>query len=52
MLLSKDTVCNSERLRFFKEKDASELLSKVGIKFFLSKTPLFSQYFVLGVLMH
>ena len=40
MILSKDAVCNSKKFRFFKEQDASELLSKLGIKISLSKTPL------------
>ena len=40
MFLSKDAVCKSKKIRFFKEQDASELLSKLGIKISLSKTPL------------
>ena len=40
MLLSKCTVCDSKKLRFIKEQDASGLLSSLGIKKSLSKIPL------------
>ena len=40
MLLSKCAVCDSKNSRFIKEKEASGLLSSLGIKATLSKTPL------------
>ena len=40
MLLSKCAVCDSKKLRFIKEQDASWLLSSLGIKKSLSKIPL------------
>ena len=40
MLLSKCTVCSTEKSRFIKEQEASELLSILGIKTPLSKIPL------------
>ena len=40
MLLSKCEVCTSEKLKFIKKQEASGLLSSLGIKTPLSKTPL------------
>ena len=40
MLLSKCEVCDSKKLKFIKEQGASGLLSSLGIKIPLSKTPL------------
>ena len=40
MLLSKCTVCDSKKLRFIKEQEASWLLSNVGLKTPWSKIPL------------
>ena len=37
MLLSKGAVCDSKKLRFIKEQEASGLLSSLGIKKHLSK---------------
>ena len=40
MLLSKCAVCDSKNSRFMKEKEASELLSSLGIGIPLRKTSL------------
>ena len=40
MLLSKLVVCDSKKLTFIKEQGARALLSLLGIKTSLSKTPL------------
>ena len=40
MLLSKFAVCNSKKLKFIKEQEASGLLSSLGIKTPLNKIPL------------
>ena len=40
MLLSKCAVCDSKRPKFTKQQEASGLLSSLGIKKHLSKTPL------------
>ena len=40
MLLSKCAVCDSKKSKFIKQKDASGLLSSLGIKTPLNKTPL------------
>ena len=40
MLLSKYAVCNSKKLKFIKEQEASALLSSLGIKAPLIKIPL------------
>ena len=40
MLLSKCTVCDSKKLKFIKQQEASGLLSSSGIKTLLSKNPL------------
>ena len=40
MLLSKCAVCDSKKSRFMKEKEASELLSSLGIGIPLRKTSL------------
>ena len=37
MLLSKCQVCDSKKLKFIKEQEASRLLSSVGIKTSISK---------------
>ena len=42
MLLSKCEVCNSKKLKFAKEQEASGLLSSFGIKTPLNKIPLLS----------
>ena len=43
--MSKCPTCNSKMSRFMKEKEGSGLLSHVGIKTPLSKTPLFGDKF-------
>ena len=40
MLLSKRAVCDSKKSRFIKEKEASRLLSSLGISSLLSRIPL------------
>ena len=40
MLLSKCEVCDNKKLKFIKEQKASGLLSSLGIKTLLNKTPL------------
>ena len=40
MHLSKCAVCDSKKSKFMKEKEASGLLSSLGIKAYLSKIPL------------
>ena len=40
MLLSKCAVCDSKKLKFIKEREASGLLNSLGIKTPLSKTAL------------
>ena len=40
MLLSKSAVCDSKKSIFIKQQEASELLSRLGIKTPLSKVPL------------
>ena len=40
MLSSKCAVCDSKKSNFMKQQEASELLSSLGIKTPLSKTPL------------
>ena len=40
MLLSKCAVCDSKKLKFIKQQEASGLLSSLGIKTPLSKIPL------------
>ena len=40
MLLSKYAACDSKKLNFIKEKEASGLLSSLGIKILLNKIPL------------
>ena len=40
MLLSKCAVCDSKKSKFFKEQEASGLLSSLGIKTSLSEIPL------------
>ena len=42
MLLSKWTVCDSKKSKFMKEQEASKLLSSLGRKARLSKTPVVS----------
>ena len=49
MLLSKYLVCDSKKLKFIKEQEASELLSSLGIKTPLSKIPIFGPVFDLRV---
>ena len=39
-LLSKYAACDSKKLNFIKEKEASGLLSSLGIKILLNKIPL------------
>ena len=41
MLLSKCDMCDSKKLKFIKEQEASVLLSSLGIKALLNKIPLF-----------
>ena len=45
MLLSKYVVCDSKKLKFIKEQEASGLLSSLGIKTPLSKIPLVGSLF-------
>ena len=40
MLLSKYAVCNSKKMKFIKEQEATGLLSSLGIMRHLSKIPL------------
>ena len=40
MLLSKCAVCDSKKSKYIKEQEARWLLSSLGIKTSLSKTPL------------
>ena len=40
MLLSKFTICGSEKSRFIKKQEASGELSSLGLKTPLNKTPL------------
>ena len=40
MLLSKCELCDNKKLKFIKEQKASGLLSSLGIKTLLNKTPL------------
>ena len=40
MLLSKIEVCNSKKLQFIKEQEASESLSTLGVKILLNRIPL------------
>ena len=40
MLLSKCAVCGTKKSRFVKEQEAKRLLSSLGLKKSLSKTPL------------
>ena len=40
MVLSKCAICDSEKSNFFKEQEASGLLSSLGIKAPLNKIPL------------
>ena len=39
MILSKCALCNSKKSRFIKNQKAKRLLSKLGVKTPLSKTP-------------
>ena len=41
MILSKCAICGSKKSKFIKKQEASGLLSKLGIKTPLNKTPLF-----------
>ena len=40
MLLSKCTVCDSKKSKFFKEQEGSRLLTSLGIETLLNKIPL------------
>ena len=40
MLLSKCAMCDSKKLKFIKQQEASRLLSSLGIKIPLNKIPL------------
>ena len=40
MILSKCAICGSKKSKFIKKQDAKGLLSKLGIKTPLSKTPV------------
>ena len=40
MLLLKCAICNSKKSKFIKQQEASRLLSSLGTKTTLSKTPL------------
>ena len=40
MMISKCAVCNSRKCKFIKKQEAKGLLSKLGIKTPLSKTPI------------
>ena len=44
-LVSKSAVCGSKKSRSLKEQEAKELLSNLGIKTPLSKTPLLNIWF-------
>ena len=45
MLLSKCTICGSKKSRFIKKQEVSGILSSLGLKTLLSKTPLFGDIF-------
>ena len=45
LMQSKCSVCNNKKSRFIKEQDAKDLLSNLGIKTPLSKTPLLNVLF-------
>ena len=44
MLLSKCVVCVNKKSKFIKEQEASGLLSNLGVKTPLSKTPLLDRF--------
>ena len=44
MLLSKCDVCDSKKLKFIKEQEASGVLNSLGIKTLLNKIPLFGLF--------
>ena len=44
LILSKCAVCDSKKLRFVKEQEASGLLSSLGIKTGLDKIPIFGPF--------
>ena len=41
--------CNSEKSRFMKEQEASDLLSSLGVKTPLSQVPIIGSYFILRI---
>ena len=45
LMQSKCSACNNKKSRFIKEQDAKSLLSNLGIKTPLSKTPLLNVLF-------
>ena len=45
MLLSKCAICGSKKSRFIKKQEVSGILSSLGLKTLLSKTPLFGDIF-------
>ena len=45
LMQSKCSVCETKKSRFVKEQDAKGLLSNLGIKIPLSKTPLLNFFF-------
>ena len=49
MVLSKCEVCNSKKLKFIKQQEASGLLNSLGIKIPLNKIPFMRFSFVLRV---
>ena len=44
MLLSKHVVCDSKKLKFIKQQEASGLVSSLGIKIPLNKIPLLGPF--------
>ena len=45
MILAKCAICNSKKRKFIKRQEASEILSNVGIRTPLSKTPVIGDIF-------
>ena len=48
MFISKRTACNSKKSEFIKKQDASELLSKLGMKTALSKISILGDVLFIG----
>ena len=46
MILSKCAICGSEKLRFIKKEEASEILSYLGLETPLNKIPLLGEILI------